>query len=73
MGNCCTSNPGGTGPELNSNTQENKAAHTDSGKQPDAASIRAIVMVQAFFRGWKARKDVKRVHQFECRTMNRKQ
>jgi len=28
-------------------------------------------MVQAFFRGWKARKDVKRVFQFECRTMNR--
>lgn len=69
MGNCCTSNPGGTGPELNSNTQENKAITAGGAKEVDKITLATVIRVQAFYRGWKARKDVKKLHNFECRTM----
>ena len=67
MGSCC-SNPGASGPELNSNVTPNVGA----ADQPDkfsAKQMHAILFIQSRFRGWKTRKQIKKVHGFESRTM----
>ena len=66
MGNCCTSNPGGTGPELNS--MQNHAQAIESDKYT-ARQMALLIKIQARFRGFLTRKHVKQTHGFEARVM----